>query len=177
MLSQQKQIPQQSRCSYFSIQNYPMPRWNGPVLTLAQIIKFAIPSASEAELGEIFITAQDMVASRKMLEEMRCPQPKSTIQTDNSSTAGVVNNTIVPRKLKTMDHRLNWLRFREAQVQFRYFWASVSLNWGDSSNKRHPHPPLSQSKHNEIHKNYWEHIRNNGVLFQVPCGTYFHLEP
>ena len=34
-----------------------MPRWNGPVLTLAQIIKFVMSSASEAELGALFITA------------------------------------------------------------------------------------------------------------------------
>ena len=63
---------------------------------------------------------------------------KSPLQTDNSATAGVVNNTIVPRKLKTMDLRLHWLRFREAQGQFRYYWASVNLNWGDYRNKRHP---------------------------------------
>ena len=34
-----------------------MPRWNGPVLTLAKIIKFVISSASEAELGAMFVTA------------------------------------------------------------------------------------------------------------------------
>ena len=45
--------------------NDPMPRWNGAVLTLAQIIKFVISSASEAELGALFIAAQDMVAMKK----------------------------------------------------------------------------------------------------------------
>ena len=87
-------------------------------------------SASESELGKIFITAHDMVKMRNTLEEMRWPQPKSPIQTENSAAAGVVNNTIVPMKLKTMDRRLHWMRRREAQGQFRYYWASESENWG-----------------------------------------------
>ena len=85
------------------------------MLTLAKIIKFFMSSASEAELGALFITAQEMVAMRQTLEEMKWLQPKYPIQTDNSAAAGVGNNTIVPRKIKTMDRRLHWLRCREAQ--------------------------------------------------------------
>ena len=88
-------------------ENDAMPRWNGPVLTLAKIIKFVMSSASEAKIGAIFITAQDMVAMRQTLQEMKWLQSKSPLQTDNSAAAGVVNNTIVPKKLKTMDRRLH----------------------------------------------------------------------
>ena len=45
----------------FLSENNATPRWNGPVLTLAKIIKFVMSSASEAKLGAMFITAQDMV--------------------------------------------------------------------------------------------------------------------
>ena len=100
--------------------NIAMPRWNGPVLTLSQIIKFVMSSALEVELGELFVTAQEMAETRNTPEEITWPHPKPSIQTDNSATAGVVNNTIVPRKLKTMDLRLHRIRFREAQGQFRY---------------------------------------------------------
>ena len=96
-------------------------------------------SASEAELGAMFITAQDMVAMRQTLQEMKWSQPKSPLQMDNSTAAGVVNNTIVQKKLKKMERRLHWLRCREAQGQFRYYWASGNLNWGDYSTKHHPH--------------------------------------
>ena len=81
-------------------------------------------SASEAEIGAIFITAQEMVAMRQTLQEMKWPQQKFPHQTDNSADAGVVNNTSVPKKLKTMDRRLHWLSCREAQGQFRYYWTS-----------------------------------------------------
>ena len=42
----------------FLSENDAMPRWNGPVLTLAKIIKFVMFSASDAGLGAMFITAQ-----------------------------------------------------------------------------------------------------------------------
>ena len=58
----------------FLSENDDIPRWNGPVLTLAKIIKFVMSSASEAELGAMFITAQEMVAMRKTLQEMKWPQ-------------------------------------------------------------------------------------------------------
>ena len=106
-----------------------MPRWNGPVLTLAKIIKIVMSSVSEAELGAMFVPVQEMVAMRQTLQEMKLPQPKSPLQRDNSAAAGVVNNTIVPRKLKTMNRRLHWIRCKEAKGQFLYYWASVKLNW------------------------------------------------
>ena len=105
-----------------------MPLWNGHIITLAQIIKFVVSFISESELGALFITAQEMVAMRNTLDEMKWTQTKFPIQTDNSAAAGVVNNTIVPRKLKTMDRHLHWLRFRESQSQFRYYWESRNLN-------------------------------------------------
>ena len=123
-----------------------MPRCNGLVLTIAQIIKFIVSSASESELGALFITAQEMVAMRNTLEEMKWPHPKSLIQTEKSAAAGVVNNTIVPRKLKTMDWRLHWIRCTEDQGQFRYYWTSGSLNWGDYITKHHPPPSISNRK-------------------------------
>ena len=99
-----------ARAHIFLFENDAMPRWNGSVLTLAKIIKFVMSSASEAELGVMLITAQEMVAMRQTLQEIKWPQPKSPIQTDNSAASGVFNTTIVPRKLKIMDRRLHWLR-------------------------------------------------------------------
>ena len=83
---------------------------------------------------------------RNTLEEMKWTQPKSPIQIDNSAVAGVVNNDIVPRKLNTMDCRLHWLRCIEAQGQFRYYWASGSLNWGVYSTKHHPYLSITNLK-------------------------------
>ena len=56
---------------------------------------------------------------------------KSSIQTDNSTEDGVANNTIVPKRLKSMGIRLHWLQGRDAQGQFRFFWAPGTNNWAD----------------------------------------------
>ena len=42
----------------FLSENDSTPKWNGDILTIAQIIKFVMSSASEAELGALYITAK-----------------------------------------------------------------------------------------------------------------------
>ena len=107
------------------------PRWNGAVVVIAAIMKNVMSSAAEAELGALYECAKAMVPLRQALIEMGWPQGKSPIQTDNSTADGVINNTIVPKRLKSMDLRLHWLRCREAQGQFRVFWAPGTENWAD----------------------------------------------
>ena len=79
-----------------------------------------------------------MVPMRQTLIEMGWPQPPTPIQTDNTTAEGVVNNTIVAKKLNSMDLRLHWLRCREAQKQFRFYWDKGPNNWGDYHTKQHP---------------------------------------
>ena len=63
----------------FISKNDPMPKCNSPVLTLSQIIKFVTSSASEAEMGALLITAQEMILMINTLEEMRWPQPQENL--------------------------------------------------------------------------------------------------
>ena len=42
-----------------------MPRFNVPIITIADIIKFIMSSATKAELSAMFITAKKMVISAK----------------------------------------------------------------------------------------------------------------
>ena len=42
----------------FLSEDDPEPRWNGPILTIEQMIKFVMTSAAEAELGALFVTAK-----------------------------------------------------------------------------------------------------------------------
>jgi hypothetical protein len=82
----------------FLSENDPFPRFNSAVLSIAQIIMFVMASAAVSKLAALFITARKMIPHRQTLIDMGWPQPKSPIQTDNSTAAGVVNNTIVPRQ-------------------------------------------------------------------------------
>ncbi len=66
------------------------------------------------------------------------PQPKTPIQTDNSTTEGFINSKIQPKCTKSMDMRFEWLKDREAKNQFRFFWRLGKTNLADYFMKHHP---------------------------------------
>ena len=111
---------------------------NGAVLNISQIIKAVMSSAAEAELGALFINAKTAVSIRQTLEEMGHPQPRTPIQTDNSTAHALLTNRILPKALKAMDMRFNWLRCRDAQGQFRFYWRPGTQNLADYWTKHHP---------------------------------------
>ena len=78
-----------------------------------------------------------MVPLQQTLNKTGWPQPHTPIQTDNSTAVGVTNQTIVPGKTKSMDLRLWWLRCRESQEQFHYYWDKGSHNLVDYHTKHH----------------------------------------
>jgi hypothetical protein len=105
----------QAGAHIFLLENDPFPRFNGAILSIAQIIKFVMASAAESELAALLVTAREMIPHRQTLIAMGWPQPKTPIQTDNSTAVGVTNKTIVPRRAKMMDMRFWWLRCRASQ--------------------------------------------------------------
>ena len=133
----------------FLSEDDPIPRNYGPVQSISRVIKHVCPSAAEAEGSSLFIVAQDMVPLRNMLIEMGWPQPRSPLQTDNSTANGYVNNTIVVKRLKAADMRMDWLRCREAQGQFRIYWDKGANNLADYHTK--DHPPAYHIAHRATH--------------------------
>jgi hypothetical protein len=75
-------------------------------------------SAAEAELGALFINAKEAVYIRNMLEEMGHIQPRTPIQTDNSTAEGLINNKIAQKHLKSMDMRFHWLKCKKHKSNF-----------------------------------------------------------
>ena len=94
-------------------------------------------SATEAELGALFIVAKEAVYTRTILKEMGHKQPATPIQTDNSAAEGVINSKITPKRTKAMDMRFYWLRDRQTLEQFRFFWRAGKLNLADYWTKHH----------------------------------------
>ncbi len=82
-----------------------------------------------------------MIPHRQTLISMDWPQPKSPIQTDNSTAVVVTNKTIVPRWAKMMDIRFWWLHCCASQDQFCYYWDTGSKTWADYHTKlQYPSP-------------------------------------
>ena len=101
------------------------------------ILKFVVASAAEAELGAMFLNAKEAIPARHALATLGHPQPKTPMQIDNSTAVGVANSNIQPRRTKAMDMRFHWLRDREAQGQFRFFWRPGKSNLADYWTKHH----------------------------------------
>ena len=53
-------------------ENVLIPTFNGAILIIAQIIKFVMSSAAEAELASLFITARKCTELRQTVLEMGC---------------------------------------------------------------------------------------------------------
>ena len=123
---------------FFMSADTEIPPNNGAVLTTAKIIKAVMSSACEAEIGAMYINAREAVSARQALEKMGHTQPRTPMQTDNTSAHQVVTNNVQPKRTKAMDMRFHWLRYRAAQKQFRYYWRPGPTNLGDYHTKHHP---------------------------------------
>ncbi len=83
---------------YFFIGNIPRDNEpiiiNGAIHISCTILKLVAASAAEAELGALSLNAQEAKVLRLILEELGHPQPPTPIHVDNTTTVGIVNNTI-----------------------------------------------------------------------------------
>jgi hypothetical protein len=81
----------QSRAGgYIFLGNLKKTQFNGPVLVLAKIIKNVMGLAAEAEVGALYIVAQEIVPMQITLEELGHPQPATPFKTDNSTACGIM---------------------------------------------------------------------------------------
>ncbi len=67
---------------------------NGAIHVTCTILKLVAASAAEAELGALFLNAQEAKVFRLVLAELGHPQPPTPIHINNTTTVGIVNNTI-----------------------------------------------------------------------------------
>jgi len=101
-------------------------------------MKQVVSSAAEAELGTLFYNCKAACSLRTALEEMGHPQPPTPVQTDNSTAAGIVHDTIRQRQSQAMDMRFFWVRDRSDQGQYQVYWKPGSTNKADYASKHHP---------------------------------------
>ncbi len=86
-----------------------------------------------------------MIPHRQTLINIGWPQPKSPIQTDNSTAARVTNKTIVWHRSEMMDMGFWWLCCCASHNQFRYYWDAGSMSQTNYHTKHHPdtyHEPI-----------------------------------
>ena len=84
---------------------------------------------AESKLGALFINAKEAVRIRRILSEMGHPQPRTLIQTDNSTAEGVINSRVRPKRTKSMDMRFEWLLDRQQQSNLKFIGDQVKQTW------------------------------------------------
>jgi hypothetical protein len=114
-------------CSWLKKDDIPFK--NDAVLNILHIILAVMSSAAEAELGALFINSKTALSMRQMLTELGHPQPGTPMQTNNATAHPLLTIKIFPKALKAMEMQFQWLRCRNAQGQFCYYWRPDTQNW------------------------------------------------
>ena len=93
----------------FMSNNTEFPPNNGAVLTVAKIIKAVMSSVAEDELGSLFIKCKEPIRARQPWNKCGKNNHQIPVQTDNTTSRGVVTNNIASKRLKSMNMRLHWV--------------------------------------------------------------------
>ena len=102
--------------------NLPSTKRNGPILTTRKTIRKVVSSAAEAETTGTFCNAKEGVAILPSLIGIGHKQPPTPLKTENSTTDGFVNSSMKPKKSKTWDMNMYWLRDKEFLKQIQVYW-------------------------------------------------------
>jgi hypothetical protein len=119
----------------------PSPKPNGAAHVLCKTLKGVPASASEAEMGGLFLNAQEAgVPIITSLEEMGHKQPATgtPLETVNSTAHDVLHAQVRMKQSKAFDMRYHWLKDRIAQSQFNLYWAPGKSNRADYYSKHFP---------------------------------------
>jgi hypothetical protein len=79
------------------------PIHNGSVLDISHILCKVIASAAEAEVGALYVNAQEATVLCNSLDEMGHPQLATPMGTDNSTADGIINGTVKQQHSKAID--------------------------------------------------------------------------
>ena len=75
-------------------------------------------SAAEAEVGTLYMNAQEALSIRQCLIELGHPQPATPIKADNNTAKGILTGTMKQKQSKAIDMRFYWIKDRAEQGQF-----------------------------------------------------------
>jgi hypothetical protein len=110
---------------------------NGAIHITCTILKLVAASATKAEMGALFLNAQEAKILHLTLDELGHPQPPTPIHTDNTTTVGIVNNTIKRQRSRAMGMRYFWLLDGKTQKYFKFYYMPGQENLGDYPSKHH----------------------------------------
>jgi hypothetical protein len=73
---------------------------NGPLLCRSTVLKHVVYSVAEDEYGALFVNAKTVTVTRETLKDMRHPQDATELKTDNTTTGGIANKTVLQKTVQ-----------------------------------------------------------------------------
>jgi hypothetical protein len=104
---------------------------NGAILNPTGILTHVTSSATEAKVDALFVNTKEGEITGTTLKATGHPQPAMPVTTDNSTTNGIMNDTIRRQLSRAIDMPYHWVQDRVAQKHFNVFWKQGSQNLGD----------------------------------------------
>ncbi len=95
------------------------------------ILKLFSTSTTKAELGALFPNAQEAKVLWLILNKLGHPQPPTPIHINNTTTVGILNNTIKQQPSRVMEMRYFWLLDGKAHKYFKFYHQTGQENLGD----------------------------------------------
>ena len=92
----------------------------------------------EAELGALLVNCQRGASTRMTLIEMSHAQQPTPEVTESATWDGFINDNILQRRLRYIDMRFYWVRYRVIQGNFLVYWMDGDHNLADYFTKHHP---------------------------------------
>ena len=111
---------------------------NGAIHVMSTVIPTIMSSVGETEYVACFLTGQHGAGFRQVLADLGYPQPPTYILTDNRCAEGIANDTIKPKRTKSIEMQYHWIRDRVARKQFIVEWRKGEHNLADFFTKALP---------------------------------------
>jgi hypothetical protein len=104
---------------------------NGAIHIAYTILKLVAPSTAEAELGALFLNAEEAKVLRLTLAKLGHSQPPTPVHINNTTSVGIVNNTIKRQWSRAMEMGYFWLLDGKTQIYFKCYYQPGQENLGN----------------------------------------------
>jgi hypothetical protein len=110
---------------------------NGAIHITCTILKLVAAFTTEADLNALFLNPQEAKVLHLTFNKLGHPQPPTPININNTTTVGILNNTIKQQRSCAMEMRHFWLLDVKTQQYFKLYYQPGQENLGDYPSKYH----------------------------------------
>eukprot|EP00804_Cyclotella_cryptica_P007704 CCRYP_001322-RA/>CCRYP_001322-RA protein AED:0.33 eAED:0.33 QI:0/0/0/1/0/0/2/0/410 len=104
---------------------------NGAIYVLCGILKFVVASATEAELGALFLNCTEGKILQLVLQELGHAQRRTPTHCDNETASGIANDTVKKQRSCSTEMHFFWVTDQVNRRNFQIMWHPGQENLAD----------------------------------------------